>query len=205
MITKYHQHGSLDRLKEMFIEEKIERTFPTRLQMAKDYLSIMNYLHGGPHGTHVMCDSNDLIKTLSQYLITDDLRLVVNDLDALPKVVAAESEDGGDSVLIKCGARQLFGHFVAPEQLWPYPDEEFNDEEMDGYDEKTDVWKIPDVLIHLLGREAKGNLMKFRLFKLFKRCKNMDPALRPAVAEIKSTFDEVWREVEKSDGKHIEL
>jgi len=148
-----------------------------------------------------MCDSNDLNKTLSQYLVTDDLRLVVNDLDALPKVVT-----GNEDVLVKCGARQLFGDFVAPEQLWPYPDEAFDDDKMSGYDEKTDIWKIPSVLIHLLGRTSKANQMKFRLFKLFKRCKNVDPSLRPAIAEIKSTFDQVWEEVVKiPKSEHTEL
>lgn len=129
-----------------------------------------------------MCDSNDLMKTLSQFLITDQLHVVVNDLDALPEV-----KNGN---LIKCGHRQLFGEFVAPEQLWPHDHLEFNNDIMHGYDEKTDIWKIPDVLTFLLGSSTYANQVKFRLFDIFQCCKNIDSSSRPTVLEIREKLSE---------------
>ena len=63
-----------------------------------DFVRAIAYVH-----THsrVMCDSNDLLKMLSQFLITDDLRLILNDVDALPQVDHAN----GDKIL--CGHRQI--------------------------------------------------------------------------------------------------
>ena len=130
-----------------------------------------------------MCDSNDLEKTLSQFLITDDFHLVLADVDALPLV------DKAARILIKCGHRQLFGTFVAPEQLWPFQDVEFQDEKMLEYDEKTDIWKIPDVVYHLLGNSVTADQLKFRLFNILKQCKSRKPNERPSVSEIVSLFE----------------
>lgn len=76
-----------------------------RLQLAVEYVTIISSLHQSPPGMRVMCDSDNLLKTLSQHLLTSNFSIVVNDLDALP--------------LVKCGHRELHWNFVAPEQLWP--------------------------------------------------------------------------------------
>ena len=130
-----------------------------------------------------MCDSNDIAKTLSQYLITDDLHLVVNDLDALPEVRVDKGE------LIKCGHRELQGDFVAPEQLWPYGGSRpFNDEEMPPYDEKIDIWRIPNVVDKLLGRVQNGNYVRRLLLGIHESCKQDDPDERPTAKEILEIF-----------------
>lgn len=157
--------------------------FKIRLQVTTDYLEIMTFLHhGNESGPMVMCDSNDLTKTLSQYLITDDFHVVLGDLDALP--VVEKSLKG----LIKCGHRQLFGPFVAPEQLWPFQNEPFDDKKLQGYDEKTDIWKIPDVVYHLLGNSPWSDSFKFRLFNSLKKCKALVPQERPTAREILNNF-----------------
>ncbi len=68
-----------------------------------------------------MCDGDYTAKLLSQFLIRDDYRLIVNDLDALPEV------DRISTKFIKCGPRQFSPQntFVAPEQLWPHADKPF--------------------------------------------------------------------------------
>lgn len=179
LVTKYYKHGSLDRLDKVLQNYTDLYNFRIRSNLAIDYTSILHYLHNSPIGVRVMCDSNDLLKTLSQYLITDELRLVVNDLDALPEV------DIDKSKYITCGHRQLFGDFVAPEQLWPNDDVEFNDALMTGYDEKIDVWKTPDVLLYILGSSSYASQVKFRLFDLFRRCKNIEPSFRPTMDKIR--------------------
>ena len=137
----------------------------------------------------VMCDSNDLEKTLSQYLLSDDLRLVVNDLDALPEV------DNEHNLLIRCGHKQLFGDFVAPEQLWPYEDEEFSDVDMPSYDEKIDIWKIPDVCHYFLNDTTGAESLHFHLFKIHKQCKSNDPQKRPTAKEVLEKYEVLYSEL----------
>ena len=167
-----------------------------RFQIAKDYLNIINFLHNGKTGPRVMCDSNDLNKTLSQYLITDDFHIVLNDLDALPLV--GQGLTGG----IKCGHRQLFGSFVAPEQLWPFENDPFDDRRMPGYNEKTDIWKTPNVLFHILGDSPRSDQLKLGLFNFLKKCKSVKPDERPSAQEIINEFLGVERKVLWNENFH---
>jgi glycoprotein-mannosyl O6-kinase len=109
-----------------------------------------------------MCDGDHPRKLMTQFLITNDLRFVVSDLDALPLV------DKLNALVEKCGHRQFRDpQMRAPEQDWPFPNEEFryehfymsnihrsdeseSDEKMPGYDERSDIWKLPDGLSFIL-------------------------------------------------------
>ena len=181
------KHGSAEKLDRLFQHQNMDHLteFHSRLAIAIDYISILVFLHDSPLGRRVMCDSNDLNKTLSQFLITDHFRLVVADLDALPEITPQTN------MTVKCGHRQLFGDFVAPEQLWLYEKESFNNSKMHGYDEKIDIWKIPDVLNYIIGDSVYANQLRFRLFDLFKRCKNIDSSLRPTAVECRNDFKNV--------------
>lgn len=110
-------------------------------------VAILDFLHRSPLGTLVMCDSSDLPKTLSQYLLTANFSIVLNDLDALPLV------NRSSGALVKCGHR---GSPWGP--TWPQSScgprrkgVPFQDDLMPAYDEKSDVWKIPGVSSFLLG------------------------------------------------------
>ncbi|XP_054421906.1 protein O-mannose kinase [Pteronotus mesoamericanus] len=188
ILTEYHPLGSLSRLEETLNLSKYQHlnTWQQRLQLAMDYVGILNYLHRSPLGTLVMCDSNDLPKTLSQYLLTSNFSIVVNDLDALPLV------NRSAGTLVKCGHRELHGDFVAPEQLWPYgEDTPFHDRLMPSYDEKTDIWKIPDVSSFLLGHVEGSDMVRFHLFDIHKACKSQTPAERPTAQDILDTYQKV--------------
>ncbi|XP_030886074.1 protein O-mannose kinase isoform X1 [Leptonychotes weddellii] len=188
ILTEYHPLGSLSNLEAMLNLSKYQNvnTWQRRLQMAVDYVSIIHYLHHSPLGTRVMCDSSDLPKTLSQYLLTSNFSLVVNDLDALPLV------NRSSRTLVKCGHRELHGDFVAPEQLWPYgEDTPFDDDLMPSYDEKIDIWKIPDVSSFLLGHVEGSDMVRFHLFDIHKACKSQTPAERPTAQDILDTYKKV--------------
>ena len=150
------------------------------------YVEILKNLHNSPIGTRVLCDSNDLIKTLSQFLLTMDFRLIVNDLDALPLVNATAN------VKIKCGHREIHGDFAAPEQLWPYEDQPFDDARMPSYDEKVDIWKIPDICQHFLSSHSEGRVLLFHLFKIHKKCKLENPSMRPSADQVLEQYKQVW-------------
>ncbi|XP_042299932.1 protein O-mannose kinase [Sceloporus undulatus] len=187
VLTEYHPFGSLKNLNEILNLPKYKHlnTWYNRFLLAIGYVSIIHYLHYSPLGTFVMCDSNDLDKVLSQYLLTSNFHVVVNDLDALPLV----NKDAGE--LIKCGHRELQGEFVAPEQLWPYGEEtSFEDSLMPPYDERTDIWKIPDVSNFLLGDVDGSDLVRFHLFDIHLACKK-SPAERPSAQIVLDKYRKV--------------
>uniref|UniRef100_A0A8V0XYP8 Protein O-mannose kinase n=1 Tax=Gallus gallus TaxID=9031 RepID=A0A8V0XYP8_CHICK len=188
ILTEYHPLGSLRGLNETLHIPKYKsmNTWHRRLMLAIDYVSIIHYLHSSPLGTLVMCDSNDLDKALSQYLLTSDFHILVNDLDALPLVNRSAGR------LVKCGHRELWGEFVAPEQRWPYgEDVPFDDELMPPYDEKTDIWKIPDVSNFFLGHVEGSDIVRLHLFDIHAACKKKDPAERPSAQEVLDTYKKV--------------
>lgn len=155
-----------------------------RLDLCINYASVINFLHNSPVGIRVMCDSNSLEKTLSQFLITDDFKIIVNDLDATPEIV---KQGGG----VLCGNKALKGSFVAPEQLWPYVEQKYDAKKMPKYDEKTDVWKIPDICNWILGGAPEADILKYKLFNFHKICKNRDPSKRPSAKLVLEMYNDV--------------
>jgi len=186
-VTEYHPLGTAHNLDGVLngplaVRDDIVDVH-VRFEICINYARVISFLHRSPVGTRVMCDSNDIDKTLSQFLVNPDLTLVANDLDALPEVLNGEG--------VKCGHRQLYGDFVAPEQLWPYEDKPFNDDLMPSYDEKTDIWKIPDVCNHLLGTSDYASFLQFHLHKVHKRCKEVYPKRRPTAEEVLNAYLEI--------------
>lgn len=192
LVTGYYKYGSAEKVNKLLDSQDLNEfnTVETRFQLCVDYVRILNFLHNSPLGVRVMCDSNDITKTLSQYLITDDFHLVVNDLDALPEVKVDKGE------LIKCGHRELFGDFVAPEQLWPFgKSRPFNDKEMPPYDERIDIWRIPNVVDKLLGRVQNSNYVRRLLLGIHESCKQEDPDGRPTAKEVLEMFLNVQQKI----------
>ncbi|TNM92460.1 hypothetical protein fugu_019472 [Takifugu bimaculatus] len=193
LVTEFHPFRSLLNLERVLAQERYrqQNTWQVRLLLAVDYVSILHFLHNSPVGRRVMCDSNSLEKTLSQFLLTSDFHLVVNDLEALPEV------DPSRGLLAKCGHRELTGDFVAPEQLWPHRNQgvAFSDDLMPEYDERTDIWKIPDVTRFLIGRVPGGDLVHFHLFSIYEQCKNRDPERRPSALEVLKVYKQVYSSI----------
>lgn len=187
IITEYYELGSAAGFHELLESNSYQRwnTIQTRFQLCLDYVEILVWLHSDSVGTRVMCDSNDLRKTLEQYLLTNDFRLVLNDVDALPSVNHSKRE------LVKCGHRELFGDFVAPEQRWPY-DLPYDDNLMPFYDEKTDIWKIPDVCQYFLRGARDESILIYHLFSIHKKCKVENPVLRSTAQDVLTRYKDVW-------------
>lgn len=193
-LSEYHRHQSARNIppivQELFkdLASYPEKELATRFNLCINYVEIIDFLHNSPLGVRVMCDTNDLQKTLDQYLVTDDLRLVVNDLDALPEVIHS------NGTLIKCGRREVFGGLAAPEQIWPYENETFDDERMTPYDEKTDIWKIPDVCNYFLQDVKDSRGIRLRLLTVHQRCKEPQPQFRPSAGEILRNYRQIMDE-----------
>ena len=196
-VTEFYPYGSADGLLDLLrtdVQLRQRDGASLRLRLCIDYVEILSLLHSdvGPVGTRILCDSNDLMKTLEQFLVTSDLRLNINDLDALPEVVVGENSHRST---VKCGHREIFGDFAAPEQLWPFDDKEFDDRLMPGYDQKTDIWKIPDVCGYFLSDRPDCRSIVYRLVKIHNRCKSLDPNLRPTAKEVLDNYRAVWTDL----------
>ncbi|KAJ7337126.1 hypothetical protein OS493_009978 [Desmophyllum pertusum] len=178
MVTMYYKHGSTKFLDRLLQQPELSHynNIQTRLQLSVDYVKIMNYLHNSPIGVLVMCDTYYLIKLLSQFLITDDFRLVVNDLDNTPEVT---QEKG-----ILCNQRKELRPFVAPEQRWPNITTPFRIDLMPTYDEKVDIWKFPAVVESLLDGVNGSSFAKRELRKVMETCHATNPEQRPTANEV---------------------
>lgn len=184
-VTEYHPLRSADNLESLLEQREYQQynTIGIRYMLCINYVEIIHFLHSTPEGARVMCDSNDINKTLNQFLITNDFRLVANDLDALPLINNTRGLRA-----IKCGHRELYGDFIAPEQQWPYDDQEFSDAKMPGYNEKTDIWKIPDLCEYFLGTVSGSDPLRFKLFKIHQNCKDVKPEKRPSANEVLNEY-----------------
>lgn len=191
IITEYHTKGNAVNVTNILKNMGKDSIFK-RLNLCFNYVEILNYIHDGPGGTRVFCDSNDLFKLLSQLLVTEDLTLVLNDMDALPEVKA--------NVNIICGHRELKGSFIAPEQLWNH-NFSFNESMMNGYNEKTDIWKAVAVCNYFL-KDIEGNeVALYRLFNIHRQCRNQDPSKRPTAKELVVEYIKILDEL----AEHEEL
>eukprot|EP00058_Branchiostoma_floridae_P023604 XP_002609094.1 hypothetical protein BRAFLDRAFT_91067 [Branchiostoma floridae] len=176
LLTEYYRFGHAGFIEKILNMRKYSKfnNVRTRFNTAMSYLEAIHFLHNSPVGTRVMCDTNYLQKTLTQFLVSEDFKLVLCDLDDIPEV------NSEAQLLVKCKTRNSDTDFVAPEQLWPFENETFDDSRMPPYDEKTDIWKIPTVVDYLLGNVNGSDVVRSHLFKVHQQCKNRDPKQRPS-------------------------
>ncbi|XP_076063422.1 protein O-mannose kinase-like [Oratosquilla oratoria] len=190
-LTEYHPNGNLKNLSNILASSAmvdLEKLF----RLCIDYVHILKVLHDYPKGPVVMCDSSTLDKTLEQYLVTNEFRLVLNDLDSLHQVE-------GDGIV--CGHKQLAGDFVAPEQLWPYEDKEYDEFQMPQYCEKVDIWKIPRVCNYILSFSRDRQWLEYHLFKIHKKCRERNPSLRPSATDVLEFYEKVYSDNFSKDNK----
>jgi len=183
LVTEFCGKGNLGQ----FLNGEEYKGFGTcrRFEMATSLIEALGYLHDSPIGTRINCDMNRLHRALTQFLVTDDYRVVLNDLDDIP-----ESGNG------KCkGSRFLteesdLSGFLAPEQT----------KTSDTHTEKLDIWKIPDLVMHILLKNAgvKDRRVRYQVAQLLlsvrpilNQCKVLSPEGRPAASEIVGVFRQV--------------
>jgi hypothetical protein len=134
-------------------------------QLCLSYVRVISDLHSSPIGTLVMCDGNSLGKLLTQFLFKTPDQIVLNDLDALPDASRGP---------IRCGSRALTGDLIAPEQRATNAT----------YDEKIDIWRIPDVCLWFLNACPSNNLLQFMIRSIFEASKQSDPYRRPSARSL---------------------
>ena len=171
----HYKHGSGKTIGNRLQEPQFSQynNLQTRFQLIVDYVKVMNYLHNSPVGTIVMCDTANIRKALSQYLITDDFHLIVNDLDNTPRVGEADG--------ILCGHRR-----ATASNSWFSPEQRGLSESgsKSKTDEKIEIWRIPAVMELLLGNVDGSSLVKNEVEKVLTRCRATNPQQRPTAKEI---------------------
>ena len=171
IFSQYYPLGNALGLHLLF-DHTIIQSASDRFQLCINYAQIVALLH---RHSMIMCDSNSVAKTLTQYLVTDKFELILNDLDALPRL---------HHNVTKCGPRQVFGDLVAPEQEWPFPNKPFDDALMPPYTEKVDIWKIADICHWILGDVPIAARPRNMLYHIHSRCKFRNPRARPTADEV---------------------
>lgn len=163
-----------------------------RFKLAIDFIRILVHLHSNKTGNGrplVLCNSHSLPLLLSQFLITDDLRLVLGAFDNLP--APKNTDEGSKEAKVKCSQRELKGSFVSPEQRWPYQSSKvFNPVQQPGYTEKSDIWKIPDITRALLSTGGENILDLLEV--THRKCKNREPSGRPTAIQVLQEYQFVW-------------
>lgn len=161
-------------------------------KLCVDYVRTLASLHAAsPTGSFVLCNSHTLQQLVDQFYVTTDLHLVLVAYDNLPFV----HKQNTDEYRIQCSDGNLVGSFVAPEQKWPFARYKvFNPREQPLYNEKADVWKVPDVTRSLLAHCGSSRCREILhyLTALHVRCKNRDPGQRPNATELYRQYTSVW-------------
>jgi len=123
-----------------------------------------------------------------QFLLTDDFRVVLNDVDEL----IAAGADGkvrcncniirGGSEFDENGERPG-GCLVPPEQKQCGTNIY--------YTEKIDIWKIPDITRAIIGDSPEGLSVWDELHRLHQECKNSNPNMRPPIEYVVDKYKQL--------------
>ena len=175
IVTMYYKHGSGKYLNGYLKKKGVSQynNLKTRFQLVVDYVKVMNYLHNSPVGAIVMCDTANIVKALSQYLITDDFHLVVNDLDNTPLVADT------DGILCSHKRAKESNSWFSPEQRGLS-----DSDSVPKTDEKIEIWRIPAVMKKLLDDVEGSGFVKSKLDKVMTRCQATNPQQRPTANEV---------------------
>ena len=214
IISDFCDNGDLSR----FIQGESYKEFSVkqRVKLALSFLNTFKFLHNSPTGTRINCDMNALHRALTQFLVTKDFEVVLNDLDDVPVVSKTSRCEWGVNGLIEKNNVVTDTHdeiafksnFLAPEQVMNdnlffkmYPEEHTRFDT-----EKIDVWKLPDMLMFLLTKQlntlqasVEATQVLITVEDTLKKCKSINYKERPSVAEIVAKFEQVYETLEANN------
>lgn len=166
-----------------------------RVKFTISMVEAFHHLHNTPLGPRINCDMNRLHRGMTQFLVTQDYRVVLNDVDDIP-LVSKNARCSRWAALDK--DQPVPAHhfdFIAPEQVAKFGPP---------LTEKVDIWKIPDIVLHLLLKnpssiEIKKQILSaiFTLKPTLEKCKEFNPSARPDTHEILMRLYEIEHSVER--------
>jgi glycoprotein-mannosyl O6-kinase len=181
VVLQYHSLGSL------LSVSQLPPDIDLRWRIVMSYLDIVEKLHNQvPRSPRVLCDASRTEITLSQFLLTDDFRVVLNDVDEL----IAASSDG--KVRCNCNIIRGGSEFDTGEGMGCLvPPEQKKCGTNVFYTEKIDIWKIPDITAAILGNSEDSLNIWNHLYRVHQECKLDDPTLRPPIENVVAKYREV--------------
>ena len=162
-----------------------------------NFLKTKASLQNEKYGRWVICDNNMVKKLLTQYLVRKNLDVVLHDLDTVEML----PPDGKGvkcnrfftkETVVKMNEHDYYKKnlIIAPEQMDLYL--ERND--FKPFDEKVDIWRVPDVTKFILGslrNETLRNILLSDLAYINSKCKELHPFDRPTADQILKAYTDV--------------
>lgn len=152
-----------------------------RLGLATSLVEAFDYLHNSPIGTRINCDMNRLHRALTQFLVTDDFRVVLNDVDDIP-------QSGSQCTWSRfVDEDSNLSSFLAPEQRSRL---NADTTAAASHTEKIDIWKIPDMVMHVLLKSCSGEVREritqilVSIRPVLNECKLETPENRPSAGQV---------------------
>jgi len=180
VVLQYHSLGSLLSVAQM------PSDLDLRWRVVMSYLDVVEKLHNKvPRSPRVLCDASRTEITLSQFLLTDDFRVVLNDVDEL----IAASNDG--KVRCNCNIIRGGSEFSGEGMGCLVPPEQKKCGTNVFYTEKIDIWKIPDITAAILGKSDDSLNLWNHLYHIHQECKLDDPLLRPPIEHVVAKYRQV--------------
>lgn len=161
-----------------------------RLGVSIRLARVFSFMHNSPIGTRVNCDMTKVTRALSQFLVTEDFRIVANDLDDLPEV---NKEEG---LLANC----TWGKLEDRDPLFQSPEERAILPALPApFTEKADIWKIANMTQFIMYKSTNG--VKERgvdqilepLSEFLQQCQSENPEDRPDSKEVVSRLIEEYK------------
>lgn len=180
VVLQYHSLGSLLSVAQM------PSDLDLRWRVVMSYLDVVEKLHNKvPRSPRVLCDASRTEITLSQFLLTDDFRVVLNDVDEL----IAASNDG--KVRCNCNIIRGGSEFSGEGMGCLVPPEQKKCGTNVFYTEKIDIWKIPDITAAILGKSDDSLNLWNHLYHIHQECKLDEPNLRPPIEHVVAKYRQV--------------
>lgn len=202
MITELGTWGDLRQF--MLSPEFHEFTLAQRTDIAVQVVDAVGYIHNSPSGSRINCDMNTVGQALAQFVVLNDFRVVLNDVDDLP-VGDSRTSVKSQCIVGRHNVNSTADHsFEAPERRWPWPDrfpKEIDPEELANrltsgeyqgdysngvefkspqVDEKSDIWKLPDLIEKIIYSGLPTDAITT------KRMKAMITHLKPIMKDCKN-------------------
>lgn len=176
VVLQYHSLGSL------LTVSQLPDSIPLRWRIIMSYLDVVEKLHNRvPRSPRVLCDASRTEITLSQFLLTDDFRVVLNDVDELI-AAGADGKVRCNCNIIRGGSEYGSGGSGNTGCLVPPEQKQCGTNVF--YTEKIDIWKIPDITKAILGESDEANKVWDELHRVHQECKQDNAHLRPPIEYI---------------------
>jgi len=159
-----------------------------RLGIAIRLVRVFAFMHNSPIGKRINCDMTKVTRALSQFLVTEDYRIVANDLDDLPEVIPDN--------LPNC----TWGKIEDRDPSFQSPEEKsYSPNNPSPFTDKADVWKLVNMTKFIMYKYANGakeravTQLLEPISDFLDKCQSKDPDERPSAVDLVKKLIQTYR------------